>query len=145
MRTLGDKVVIHYVGSLASGEVFDNHKDGEPLEITIGIDPVLPGLEDALKTMEVGEERIVILPCEEAYGPHDPDGLIRYEREGFPDADSLVEGQIIEFFADGKGLCAYPRVVSCEGEHVILDFNHPLAGKELTYWIKLESSMCESA
>lgn len=138
MRAFGDKVSIHYVGSFASGEVFDDHRDGELLDITIGVDAVLPGLECALLSMNVGEERVIKLSCDEAYGPYDLDGLIRYQRCDFPYADDLVEGQIIEFYADGKALCAYPKVVSCNEEYVVLDFNHPLSGKDLVYWVKLE-------
>ena len=141
MRAFGDKVYVNYVGSFITGEIFDDHKDDEPMEVILGISAVLPGLEEAFVSMKVGEEREIIIPAEKAYGFHDPEGIIRYPVDEFPQVDQLVEGQMIEFFAQDGALCAYPTVVNVSNEYVTLDFNHPLAGKDLKYWIRIDGEV----
>ncbi|HYH85371.1 MAG TPA: FKBP-type peptidyl-prolyl cis-trans isomerase, partial [Pyrinomonadaceae bacterium] len=65
----GDHVRVHYTGRLANGQVFDSSRDGEPLEFTVGAGEVIPGFDEALRGMRVGESKTVEIESEDAYGP----------------------------------------------------------------------------
>lgn len=137
MRTRGDKIYVKYVGKLDDGSIFDCSRGDCPVEFTIGTTAILPGLVDAFSNMKVGEKAIFTLAPSLAYGEYDNDALISYPKNDFPNADALTAGEMIEFFADGKALRSFPTVFSCDGDTVILDFNHPLAGKTVSYEIEI--------
>ena len=131
----GSRVWLVFHGTLADGEVFDSNRDGEPLEIRVGQGEVLQGLERALQGMAAGEEKSVTLSPEEAYGPHDGDLLMTTPRSSLP-ADGLFEGIGVRIrLQDGRTADGY--VTKIEDEAVTLDFNHPLAGKTLTFALKV--------
>ena len=68
----GDKVSIHYTGTLGDGTTFDSSAGRDPLEFTVGEGQIIPGLEKAIPGMTVGDKKVVEVPCAEAYGPvHD--------------------------------------------------------------------------
>lgn len=132
----GDKVKVHYSGSLQDGTVFDTSQGRPPLEFTIGEGEVIPGFEAAVVGMEPGDSKTVTVEPPEGYGERSRDLMVDVERARFP-ADMEVEvGRQIQIQqADGS-----PRVATIarvdEGS-VTLDVNHPLAGKDLTFDIEL--------
>ena len=131
----GSKVKVVYHGTLPDGEVFDSNQDGEPLELRIGGGEVLDGLEKAIHGMAAGEEKTVTLPPDQAYGAHDGGLLMTAPRSSLP-ADGLFEGIGVRIrLKDGR--IADGFVTRIEGETVTLDFNHPLAGKTLTFALRV--------
>ena len=132
----GDTVRIHYTGTLDDGTTFDSSEGRDPLEFVIGSGQIIPGLDAALPGMVVGEEKTVRIPPEQAYGQPNPDARQRIPREGIPADIALDPGTRLQMSTpDGR---AIPVVVVEAGEDdVLLDANHPLAGKDLTFAFQL--------
>ena len=135
---MGDRVKVHYTGTLADGAVFDTTRDAEPLEFTLGGKEVIPGFEEVVIGLEPGESRTTVVPAAGAYGPHREDMVAHVERARFPGKPDFKVGQQLQIkHKDGQTLVA--AVVGITDSTVTLDANHPLAGKDLTYSITLVS------
>jgi peptidylprolyl isomerase len=132
----GDVVSVDYTGTLAGGEVFDSSEGREPLKFTVGSGQVIPGFEQAVAGMEPGEAKKVEIPPEQAYGLHNPDMLLRVERGNIPAELELKVGLSIVGRDDQNNETRF-TVAEFSDESVTLDANHPLAGKDLTFDIKL--------
>jgi peptidylprolyl isomerase len=131
----GDTVRVHYIGMLADGSEFNNSTGGEPYMFTIGTDTVISGFEQAVIGLTPGETRMVTVPADEAYGPHDENRTIKINRTEFPDELAVVGQYLTLPLADGNMINV---VVSNVTEtDVTLDANHYLAGKDLTFKITL--------
>lgn len=129
---------INYKGMFPDGTVFDDNEDGEPLEVLIGArHSVMEPLENTVRQMNIGEERIVEIPCELAYGKYDRDGVKRIQKYLVPNADRLEAGMSIQWTSTNSIEPIHVRVVHVDDFVVELDFNHPLAGKDLVYWVKV--------
>ncbi len=112
--------------------IFDEEKVYEPMLIIIGEGRVVKGLEEALKEMKEGEEKTIEVPPEKAYGVRDPNKLRRLPLREFRKADvEPIPGRIVEI----NGIPAVVRDIS--GGRVLVDFNHPLAGKTIVYQVKI--------
>lgn len=121
-----------------SGEVADRATVSDPLEYIVGYAQIVPGLEEALMGVAVGEKRSVKLTAEQGFGPRDEAGLLEVERADFPDHESVVRGD--EFMAEaGDGGTIAMRVVDILPEAFIVDTNHPLAGQELRFEVEVLS------
>ena len=132
----GDRVRVHYTGRLAGGEVFDSSRDGEPLEFTVGAGEVIPGFDDAVRGLRVGESRAVEIEPGDAYGPR-RDGLVAEidrERAQFP-AEPQVGMNLLLPLADGNQIEVV--VTEVTDTHITIDGNHPLAGEKLLFDIEL--------
>lgn len=129
---------VHYRGGVVGEEPVDDRSTGEPVKIILGAGQVVPGIEDALSEMRAGEERVVRVEPEEAYGRHDPDGVQIYPRTLFPFGAELVEGSVFQWNNPASGQPIPVRVVEAFDDAVKVDFNHPFAGKTLEYWLKIE-------
>ena len=113
-------------------EPFDTVKEEKPLAVVLGIRDLIPGLEEVLENMKVGEEKEVEIPPEKAFGERNPDLIVIIpEREFRKRGIRPYPGLPIE--ADGRT----GRVLSVSAGRVQVDFNHPLAGKTLVYKVKL--------
>jgi len=132
----GDCVKVHYRGSLDGGQVFDSSQDREPLEFTIGEGRVIAGFEDAVIGMTTGEEKTVRIPCAEAYGPRREDMVAVFSSGQFPEDLAPAVGQILQLKRD-DGMLIQVMVTDVTGDQVTLDANHPLAGKDLIFDLKL--------
>lgn len=132
----GDTVHVHYTGTLDDGTVFDSSKGREPLEVTIGGGLVIPGFDNALQGMAVGETKSVTLPPEEAYGDHHEQLVHSVERERIPAEVTLELGNMLQA-ADNSGNEIQLRIVGLDDASVTLDANHPLAGQALTFELSL--------
>jgi len=129
----GSKVKIRYRGTLEDGEEFDSNVDGEPLEFQVGEGQVIDGFEKAVLGMAAGEEKTFTIPPEEAYGARDGSLLMEAPRSSLP-GDGLFVGIGVRIkLHDGR--TAEGIVTKIGDESVTLDFNHPLAGKALTFAI----------
>ncbi len=130
----GTTVRVHYRGTLDDGAEFDTSEDRDPLEFTIGAGQVIGGFERAVADLEVGGSVTVTLRPEEAYGPHMADAIQEVPVGAFwepPQAGMTV--QLVD--PDGRELVA--NVTEVGEESAKLDFNHPLAGENLTFTITL--------
>lgn len=132
----GDTVRIHYTGTLADGSTFDSSEGRDPLEFKLGSGQVIPGFDKAVTGMTVGDSHRVEIPADEAYGPHDPNGL-----QGFPKSE-VPKGMPIEIgtrlqLSGPQGQPIMVTVAEVTDDEVILDANHPLAGKDLTFQLEL--------
>jgi peptidylprolyl isomerase len=132
----GDKVKIHYTGSLSDGKVFDSSTGKEPLEFTLGAKQVIPGFEKAVSEMKPNEEKTVTIKADEAYGQKN-EQLVKEIPKAAIKSDQQVQvgGKLMLKSPEGK---QFPAVVSEVKKEVIkIDLNHPLAGKDLTFKIKV--------
>ena len=133
--TDGSKVKILYRGTLDDGSEFDSNLGGEPLEFQIGRGQVIDGFEKAVLGMAAGEEKTVTMRPDEAYGPRDETLLMSTPKAKLP-ADGLFEGIGVRIRLE-DGRIADGIVTEIRDDSVTLDFNHPLAGKALTFAIKV--------
>ena len=132
----GDRVTIHYIGTLDNGRIFDSADDDNPLSFTIGRGEIFPALEDAVIGMKVGSANNVEIPAEKAFGPHRKENMISVPRSSFPAERELRVGEKISLtFGDGEERVM--RIVKDENDEVTLDGNHPLAGLDLTFALQL--------
>jgi len=132
----GDCVKVHYRGALDGGQVFDSSQDREPLEFTIGEGRVIAGFEDAVIGMAAGEEKTIRIPCDEAYGPRREDMVAVFGCGQFPEDLAPAMGQILQLKRD-DGMLIQVMVTDVTGDRVTLDANHPLAGKDLIFDLRL--------
>lgn len=132
----GDRVKIHYTGTLADGSQFDSSVGGEPLEMTLGAGGVIPGFEEAVMGMSAGDSRTVTITAADAYGPHHADRVHEVERSRIPDDVDLEVGGILQAVGENGETLAV-TVVGFSEAGVTLDFNHPLAGEDLTFELQL--------
>ncbi|MBV7408620.1 peptidylprolyl isomerase [Maritimibacter sp. DP1N21-5] len=132
----GDKVRIHYTGTLTDGTVFDSSEGRDPLEFTVGSGQIIAGLDKALPGMTVGDKKSVPVPADEAYGPHNPEGVAEVPRDQIPADIPLEEGLQLQMQTP-QGQQLPVTVTKISEESVTLDANHRLAGKDLTFDIEL--------
>ncbi len=131
----GDTVRVHYTGTLDDGTVFDSSTGRDPLEFTIGSNAVIPGFEQAVIGLEVGETAKVVIGPEDAYGPWLDEKVVVVDRERLPDEPEPKLGMVLQAQGpEGKVLLTITEVKDAE---VTLDGNHPLAGQQLTFEIEL--------
>ena len=132
----GDTVRVHYRGTLTDGSEFDSSDGRAPLEFEVGAGQVIPGFDGAVAHLEPGESTSLTIPNAEAYGAHQPEGVQQFPREAFPPEPIPEIGWAVELSGpDGEPVPAI--VTDLSDEFVTLDFNHPLAGQDLTFDITL--------
>jgi len=132
----GDVVRVHYTGKLDDGEVFDSSVGGPPLQFELGCKQVIAGFEQAVIGMSPGEQSRVVIPVEQAYGPHDDEKVLVAQRGQFPDHVKPRVGQHLQITGE-QGEPTVFTVIEVADSTVTLDANHPLAGKALTFEIEL--------
>jgi FKBP-type peptidyl-prolyl cis-trans isomerase 2 len=122
---------------LDDGTVFDaSEKHGEPLEFEVGAGAVIPGFEKAVLGMEKGEEKKFTIPAKEAYGEPDPNLVKKIPKDKLEGAPDLEVGMaLVMNLPNGASITA--SVVEVGDDTVTFDMNHPLAGKDLTFEIKI--------
>lgn len=131
----GNRVKVHYTGTLDGGAQFDSSVGRDPLEFTPG-GGVNPGFETAIIGMAQGDSKTVKIPATEAYGPHHADRVMSVEHSKFPQDIELEAGRRQQAVASG-GETLDLMVVAVGDINVTLDFNHPLAGQNLTFALEL--------
>ena len=132
----GDTVKIKYSVTLDDGTVFFSNIDGEPLEITIGKDAVIPGLEEALLGMSPGESKKITISSDKGFGAYDQ-GLVKIiDRNEIPAGTELEVGKELQISQADKIISQY-TITNISESSVTLDGNHPLAGKNLAFDVHL--------
>lgn len=134
-QVVTDDVVVSLDYTLTvDGQIEDSTEGDEPLQFLQGHQNIIPGLERELAGMKIGQSKTVTVPATEAYGEIDPDNIVDVPRSEFPQEIPLETGIELEVKnADGEVLTA--TIAEVDAESVKLDFNHPLAGKELTFTV----------
>jgi peptidylprolyl isomerase len=139
MKTVenGDMVAVHYKGTFEDGTIFDSsHNREQPMMCEIGTGQLIPGFESALIGMTAGETKTVNLPWESAYGPRHEEAIIEVPKENFPEDFAFEVG--LELSAQNeKGQRIKAMIVEVLDNSVVVDHNHPLAGKNLNFEIEI--------
>jgi len=130
-------VILDYT-LLADEEILESTDEGEPIEFIQGIGQVIPGLESALYGMKAGEKKTVIIEPEDAYGDYDPESLEIAKKEEFSEEIPLDVGTFLDLRDDEDDVLS-AQIIEEDEDTVTLDFNHPLAGKTLTFEITVSS------
>jgi len=134
----GDKVKVHYHGTLRNGEIFDSSNGREPLEFIVGSGQVIKGFDEGVKGMQVGEKKKVEIHVSDAYGERQQEMMIEFPKEQFPnDMDPEVGMQLM--MSNGTEQNFPVTVAEVKEDKVVLDANHPLAGQDLIFDLELVS------
>ena len=132
----GDSVKIHYTGKFEDGTEFATSINDDPMQFTIGKGQVIAGFEEVILGMEEGEEKKSTVPMEKAFGPRTEDNVVVVEKEKFPEHIQIEVGKQLQIqSADGR--TSQVRIADISANLITLDANHPLAGKNLIFSIKL--------
>ena len=137
MANAGQKVKVHYVGTLDDGLIFDSSViRNEPIEFIAGSGQVIPGFDAAILSMEVGEKRKIHIPAAEAYGEYSEEFIEGVPLEQIPNSDQLPVGEYI-VFPSPDGTSFRTKVLRIEDGKVFFDHNHELAGQNLNFDLEL--------
>ena len=133
----GQKVSVHYRGTLDDGSEFDNSRNrGEAMQVEVGSGQLIAGFDTALLGMTVGEVKNNHLNAEEAYGPIHEEAVQEAPKSLFPPDFAFKTGEMIQGRAPtGQPIMA--MIVEEKESTVVLDMNHPMAGKDLNFEIEL--------
>jgi FKBP-type peptidyl-prolyl cis-trans isomerase SlyD len=131
----GKQVTLEYTMKLDDQSVVDSNVGAEPLKVTQGKHQVVPGLEKALEGMAPGEKKQVTVAPTDAYGTIDPKAFQEVDKKMVPADAQKVGTQLEGKTADGRTV--FPRISEVKHETIVLDFNHPLAGKTLHFDVKV--------
>ena len=132
----GDKVRVHYTGTLTSGEQFDSSTGRAPLEFTVGAGQMIKGFDSAVPGMAVGDKKTINILPEDAYGHRSEDAMMEFPLSNVPSDLKLESGMQLQMRNENGQ--PFPVTVSeVKEDVVVLDANHSLAGKELIFDIEL--------
>lgn len=134
--SMGNSVKVHYKGTFDDGNVFDSSLDCDPLEFTIGGGQVIPGFENAVIGMSIGETRTSRITSDKAYGPRLEEMVVAFDRDQLPADLQPSIGQVLQFRRK-DGYIIEVKVTDLSDTKVTFDGNHPLAGKDLIFEIQL--------
>ena len=132
----GDNVKVHYTGTLEDGTQFDSSRGVEPLQFTLGSGQVIIGFDEAITGMEPGEKKNVTIPAARAYGQRNEDMVITAPRNQIPADITPQVGQQLQL-AGPNNQPIVVKITEVTDEHVRLDANPPLAGRDLTFELEL--------
>ncbi len=131
----GTTVKIHYIGKLEDGTIVDTSFGREPLRFTIGRSEVFPDLEQAIIGLHPGEMTTATIRASHAYGSYQEDMVRVVDRKKFPSYVKPETGQKIRVYSQGQEVLA--TVLDVSPSEVVLDTNHPLAGRDIVFDIHL--------
>ncbi|MCU7914682.1 MAG: peptidylprolyl isomerase [Candidatus Thiodiazotropha sp. (ex Gloverina cf. vestifex)] len=132
----GDTVRIHYTGTLDNGTQFDTSAGQDPIEFTLGKKDVIPGFEDGVKGMQIGDQKKIHIPADEAYGERNDSLVEQVPLQNFPDDLELQVGMQLQAQSpNGENFNVI--VTALNEEAATIDGNHPLAGEALNFELEL--------
>lgn len=132
----GNRVKIHYTGTLEDGTVFDSSAGREPLGFTLGGGEVIAGFDEAVMGMAAGERKKVTIPAHKAYGKKNEELVIEVPLSQVPPDLNPAAGQRLQM-GGPSGELIVVTVTEVGEEFMVLDANPPLAGKDLTFDLEL--------
>lgn len=131
-----DTIKLHYTGKLADGQVFDSSVEREPIEFKVGEGKIIPGLEKGVIDMKVNEKKTIEIAKDEAYGEASDELFQEVKKEQLPeDIKPEVGMGLVSKNPDGSE--RQLRVAEVKDDHIVVDANHPLAGKDLIFDVEL--------
>jgi peptidylprolyl isomerase len=136
MAKNGSMVKVHYTGTLSDGSVFDSSLEREPLQFKLGNGQVIPGFEQAVLSMNVGETKTVTIPADQAYGQRRDELVLVVEKEKLPADLNPKTGDKLQM-RQPNGSPVIVVVTDINEKTITLDANHALAGKDLTFELTL--------
>lgn len=133
----GDTISVHYTGTLDDGTEFDSSRTrGETLTFQIGVGQMIPGFDAGVVGMTVGETKNITIAASEAYGERAEEAIQQIPKSAFPENFQFIVGQQVQGNGpNGENVTAL--IITENTEDVVLDFNHPLAGKNLNFEVEL--------
>ena len=131
----GDTVKVHYTGKLEDGTVFDSSRERDPLEFTLGTSQVIPGFENGILGMDIGETKTVTIPPEEAYGVRHPDWPKAVKKEMLPPGLTPTVGSFLQVQQPDESVITV--IIAHVGDDEVTLDNHPLAGQSLLFDVEL--------
>ena len=135
--TVEDGVVVSMEYTLhVDGELLDSSDGQGPLQFLVGYGNIIPGLEEEMRGMKIGDSKDVVVEPKNGYGEFDSEAFLKVPRTDFP-KDMPMEVDTELTVHDEEGNSRYARVDSIEDDQVTLNFNHPLAGDELRFHVKV--------
>lgn len=132
----GDQIRVNYAGRFENGSTFDSSEGREPLEFTVGAEQVIAGFDRVVIGMKPGESCKVVITLEDGYGAHLPEMVADVARHLIPDNEQLILGSMLEVSIEDSRTMEV-QVVELSDTSVVLDGNHPLAGKDLHFEIEI--------
>jgi FKBP-type peptidyl-prolyl cis-trans isomerase SlpA len=127
-----DTVKVHYTGKLADGQVFDSSEGKEPIEFTLGQGQLIPGFEKGLIDMKLNEKKTINIPKDEAYGDSREDLVQEVQKSELPEEIKPEVGMgLVSKSQDGREMNLV--IAEVKEESIVVDANHPLAGKDLIF------------
>ena len=138
MVAIGRNVKVSYIGYLEDGTVFDSTEmhEGQLLEFKVGAGQMIPGFDQAVSDMELGETRTVNIPCNMGYGEYNEEYIEAIPCEVFPHWQDLPVGEFVVLNYSGGVIRV--RILKIEDGKVFIDKNHELAGRDLIFDITVE-------
>ncbi len=136
MAKNGSMVKVHYTGTLSDGSVFDSSLEKEPLQFKLGSGQVIPGFEQAVLSMNVGETKTVTIPADQAYGQRRDELVLVVEKEKLPADLNPKTGDKLQM-RQPNGSPVIVSVTDINEKTITLDANHALAGKDLNFELTL--------
>ncbi|MGK0444627.1 MAG: FKBP-type peptidyl-prolyl cis-trans isomerase SlpA [Bermanella sp.] len=132
----GKQVELHFALKLADGQVVDSTFDRAPAVLKVGDGNLPEGFEELIIGLQAGDKKSFVVPPEKAFAQPNPNNIQHMKRTDFAADMELEEGMIVSFADANKA--ELPGVIKkIEDQAVIVDFNHPLAGKELTFDVEI--------
>ena len=131
----GKTVQMHYVGKLDDGTIFDSSEGKEPLEFIFGEGSIIPALEKELEGMEEGEKKQVVVKAEDAYGERNPEAIQKVSKDQLPPEIEPKVG--MQLLAQTQTANIPVTIIEVEEDTITIDFNHPLAGKDLIFDVEI--------
>ena len=130
--TVNSTVKVHYTGKLADGEVFDTSDGKEPIEFTLGQGQLIPGFEKGLIDMKLNEKKTINMTKDDAYGEVNETLIQEVKKTDLPqDMEPKVGMGLVSKSPDGQEINL--MVVAVKEETIVIDGNHPLAGRDLIF------------
>ena len=134
MVETGKVVAVHYTGKLTDGEMFDTSEGRDPLKFQVGSGQIIPGFEEAIMGKSIGDKVTINISADNAYGPIREDLIVSVPKTQMP--GDVEVGQPLQATGD-NGQAINVIVKEINEENVMIDGNHPLAGKELIFDIEV--------
>jgi len=132
----GDTVKVHYTGTFENGTVFDSSAGREPLEFRVGAGEMIPGFDEGVVGMQVGETKTIHIPADRAYGNYREDLVFLADPARIPGGENLTVGQQVGItLPDGQSLVG--TVTGISPDAIVIDANHRLAGENLTFTVRV--------
>jgi peptidylprolyl isomerase len=132
----GQKVKIHYTGTLDDGKQFDSSAGRDPLEFEMGAGMVIPGFEKGVADMAVGEKKTINIPAAEAYGEKREELVMSFDRAQLPEDMEPEVGMMLQMQGP-EGQPVPVTITEVEEAAIIIDANHQLAGQNLNFELEL--------